>query len=245
MTTQVYAGVREILAGPDWEPVAVTDHGAFFTIAGMFKGTAHSGSRKDWRSLAADLDRIARELEARLAEELAEKVEAEPEPVIIPAEQFNAVVEAVAEAPPEPDPSELDALRARLAELEAENARLKTPAEPHNFPANMSDKLVDWVEPASEDLQQLMAGEETLAAAVERMTPGLDELLDMASALSEPSFEQAIVTIPVEKRNTWTERLFDERARLRLKRNTDEENLDRENLISRVATVFTKVGSKR
>ena len=140
----------------------------------------------------------------------------------------------------------VDQLQAKIAELEAENARLKEPApEPHNFPENMSDLLTDWAEPASEDLQQLMAGEETLAAAVERMTPGLDELLDMASALSEASFEQAIVTIPVEKRNTWTERLFDERARLRLKRNTDEENLDRENLISRVATVFTKVGSKR
>lgn len=52
---------------------------------------------------------------------------------------------------PEPvtsNTSEVDDLRARLAELEAENARLKEPApEPHNFPANMSDRLTDWAEP--------------------------------------------------------------------------------------------------
>lgn len=154
MTTQVYAGVREILAGPDWEPVAVTDHGAFFTIAGMFKGTAHSGSRKDWRSLAADLDRIARELEARLAEELAERVEPEPVAVVEP-EPEPEPEPAPAEPEPVIDTSELDALRARLAELEAENARLKTPAEPHNFPANMSDRLTDWAEPGDLTTDQL------------------------------------------------------------------------------------------
>ena len=249
MTTQVYAGVREILAGPDWEPVAVTDHGAFFTIAGQFKGTAHSGSRKDWRSLAADLDRIARELEARVAEELAEAVEPEPEPIV--------VVEPEPEpAPAEPEPdvlSEIDALKDLVAEQAAEIERLrKEAADVHNFPENLSDKLSDWDVGANlttadltEDLAQLVTGEETLAQAVERMTPGLDELLDMAQALSSASLEKAIATIEPERANDWMERLFAERGRLRLARSTVDENLPRENLINKTVGVFGRVGAKR
>ena len=95
------------------------------------------------------------------------------------------------------------------------------------------------------DLADIMLPDEPLAAAVERMTPGLDELLDMAQLLSEPSFEAAIVTIPTERFNEWTERLFAERGVLRTRRGTDDENLARENLISRVATVFARVGAKR
>lgn len=215
MTTQVYAGVREILAGPDWKPVAVTDHGAFFTIAGMFKGTAHSGSRKDWRSLAADLDRIARELEARIAEELAEKVE--PEPV---SYNNGKIDEPEPEPEPEPAPaepepvipdtSELDALRARLAELEAENARLKTPAEPHNFPENMSDKLVDWDTEASLTTADLT--------------------------------EDVIQKLTKAKRKKFTELLNVELAELQQERGGPREALGREAEIEKLLGLFARVG---
>jgi hypothetical protein len=215
MTTQVYAGVREILAGPDWEPVAVTDHGAFFTIAGMFKGTAHSGSRKDWRSLAADLDRIARELEARIAEELAEKVEPEPEPVSYNNGKIDEPEDEPEPAPAEPEPvipdtSELDALRARLAELEAENARLKTPAEPHNFPANMSDRLTDWAEPGDLTTDQLT--------------------------------EDVIQKLTKEKRKKFTELLNVELAELQQERGGPREALSREAEIEKLLGLFARVG---
>jgi len=154
--------------------------------------------------------------------------------------------------PPEPPfgapVSELDALR-------EENARLRAEADRHNFPANLSDKLSDWDTGAdennlttadlSEDLAQLVTGEETLAQAVERMTPGLDELLDMAQALSNPSLEKAIATIEPERANDWMERLFSERGRLRLARGTVDENLSRENLINKTVGVFGRVGAKR
>lgn len=59
--------IRAILAAPDWSGVTATDHGAFITIAGKFRGRGHAGSRADWRSLAADLDRIVREQSAPVA----------------------------------------------------------------------------------------------------------------------------------------------------------------------------------
>ena len=117
----------------------------------------------------------------------------------------------------------------------------------HNFPVNMTEKLsaYDEVGGVPEDLAQLVTGDETLAQAVERMTPGIDELLDMAQALSNVSLEKAIATIDPERSNDWMERIFAEKARLRLKRGTEEENLDRENLLNRTAAVFGKVGAKR
>ena len=169
MTSAVFAGVRDILAGPDWEPVTVTDHGAFFTISGYFRSMAHTGSRKDWESLARDLDRIAREQfdalmgKAEPAAEVAPEPEPEPEPELV----------AEPPPPPEPDPrdAELEAMRAKIEALEADkrelaarelelkdaNASLKdalsdiedriadldTPSEEHKFPAP-HEKLTDW-----------------------------------------------------------------------------------------------------
>jgi uncharacterized phage infection (PIP) family protein YhgE len=128
-------------------------------------------------------------------------------------------------------------------------------ADVHSFPVNLTDRLSDWDTGAdennlttadlSEDLAQLVTGEETLAQAVERMTPGLDELLDMAQALSNASLEKAVATIEPERANDWMERLFSERGRLRLARGTVEENLSRENLINKTVGVFGRVGAKR
>ena len=165
------------------------------------------------------------------------------------------VVEAPAPVPAAPEPdlrSELDALKDLVAEQAAELAALRA-ADVHNFPENLSDKLSDWdTDEASlttadltEDLAQLVTGEETLAQAVERMTPGLDELLDMAQALSNASLEKAVATIDPERANDWMERLFSERGRLRLARGTVDENLSRENLINKTVGVFGRVGAKR
>ncbi len=59
------------------------------------------------------------------------------------------------------------------------------------------------------------------------------------------ALKAAIMAIPGERIDEWTERLHDEKARLRLKRGTKEENLDRENLINRVNGMFAQVGAKR
>jgi hypothetical protein len=277
MTTQIYAGVREILTAPDWDTVYVTDHGPFVTIVGRFNGKAHAGSRDDWKSLAEDMDRIARAHYAELlaeAEQIADEpvevapepepvIAVEPDPVVISAEQFNVVMDDLMEArpiiaggtgatlpAPEPEPCadllhELDALKDENAELKAELASLR---EDRPFPT-MGEKLADYDavgdEGMPEDLAQIMTGDETLEAAVDRMTPGIEELLDLAQVVSEQSLEKAIATIPAERFNDWTERLLDERARLRLKRGTDEENITRENLINRVANTFARVGAKR
>jgi hypothetical protein len=118
-------------------------------------------------------------------------------------------------------------------------------------PERRRDDLLDFddairdLPPIPDDLSQLMTGDETLGRAVERLTPGVDELLDMASALSESSLETAIATIPPERVNEWTEKLITEKARLRLLRGTDLENFPRENLVNRVQTMFAQVGAKR
>lgn len=175
---------------------------------------------------------------------------------VTPESEF-AAVEPVAVAEPvakvaasDPREEELAALRARVAELEARDASVF--AEPViQEPERARDELLDFDDairdlPAMpDDLSQLMTGDETLGRAVERLTPGVDELLDMASALSESSLETAIATIPPERVNEWTEKLITEKARLRLLRGTDQENFPRENLVNRVQTMFAQVGAKR
>ena len=144
MTSAVYAGVRDILAGPDWEPVTVTDHGAFFTISGYFRSMAHTGSRKDWESLARDLDRIAREqFDALMGE-------AKPAPAIN-AEEYNALVDDLMPEPeptPEPQPdmrdAELEVLRARIEALEADKRELAArELELKDANASLKDALSD------------------------------------------------------------------------------------------------------
>jgi len=158
------------------------------------------------------------------------------EPVIVEP------VEAIAEPVPTVDlAAENEALRRRIAELEAIEAPL--------LPA--PDALMaDWGEVGAypgipDDFVQLMTGEETLEQAVERMTLGVDELLDMATVLSDQSLELALCTVPPERVNEWTEKLITEKARLRRLRGTVDENFGRENLVSRVQGMFAQVGAKR
>jgi hypothetical protein len=110
--------------------------------------------------------------------------------------------------------------------------------------------MSDWGEVGAypgvpDDFVQLMTGDETLEQAVERMTIGVDELLDMATVLSDPSLELALCTVPPERVNEWTEKLITEKARLRRLRGTVDENFGRENLVSRVQGMFAQVGAKR
>jgi hypothetical protein len=196
----------------------------------------------------AALERLVAELAARIAEPV---MAAAPEPLVI-----EEAPEPVEPQEPQPDPrddalaaaeAELAALRARVAELEA--ADISVFAEAPLLPA--PDALMsDWGEVGAypgvpDDFVQLMTGDETLEQAVERMTLGVDELLDMATVLSDPSLELALCTVPPERVNEWTEKLITEKARLRRLRGTVDENFGRENLVSRVQGMFAQVGAKR
>ena len=158
----LYDDVRAILAAPEWEPVTVTNHGAFVTIAGRFNGVAHAGSRADWAGLARDLDRIARERHEAAKNAALEEAAPAAEP-----------------APAEPDPrdAELAALRARIAELESASYidRDERPdaveAEPEIEPTR---KMIP------DEIGELMEAGETIAEARERLWSKLnDELAEL------------------------------------------------------------------
>jgi hypothetical protein len=82
-----------------WDNVRVENNGAYWLVSGSYQGQAHAGTRADPVSLARDLAA------------LVAPVVVEPEPE------------------PEPVASETDALRERIAELEALVVKL-TPVEP-------------------------------------------------------------------------------------------------------------------
>jgi len=106
--------VKSILSG--WDNVRVTYYTDLVAIAGVYRGVAHSGARADGISLARDLARIAKAPIDLVA----------VEPVVAPVDAYEAHWEAVTagtlgDAVPFVDPliAENDALRARIAELEA------------------------------------------------------------------------------------------------------------------------------
>jgi hypothetical protein len=95
--------VKSILAG--WQNVRVEDHGAYWLVAGSYQGQSHAGTRADPISLAHDLVAIAM-----------------PAPVNAYKAHWEAVTAGkLVDAVPFVDPlaAENDALRARIAELEA------------------------------------------------------------------------------------------------------------------------------
>lgn len=193
MTSAAYAGVREILAAPDWEPVTVTDHGQFFTISGYFRSMAHTGSRKDWESLARDLDRIAREQFDALM--------GKPEPA--PEAEVVAVPEPKPEPQPDPRDAELEAMRAKIAEMEARELELKdanaclkdalsdiedriadlddeTPTPEHRFPASLDEKLTDW------DIPEEGADD----AEKQKIVSGFIDILKSGKDIADNTFRQ-------------------------------------------------------
>jgi hypothetical protein len=102
--------VKAILSG--WDNVRVEDHGAYWLVAGSYQGQSHAGTRADPISLAHDLVAIAMPVVV--------------EPVVVLVDPYEAHWEAVTsgtlgDAVPFVDPliAENDALRARIAELEA------------------------------------------------------------------------------------------------------------------------------
>ena len=108
--------VHAILAG--WDNVRVEDNGAYWLVAGSYQGQAHAGTRADPISLAHDL--------AALVAPVVEPTPIDAAPVDAYEAHWEAVTsgtlaEAAAAPVFEADPrdSELDALRARIAELEA------------------------------------------------------------------------------------------------------------------------------
>ena len=118
--------VQAILAG--WDNVRVEDNGAYWLVAGSYKGQSHAGTRADPISLAHDLAGLVSE---PIAVEPEPVVEPEPEPTPAPApvdayqEHWDTVTSGtLAAAVPFVDArdAEIDALRARIAELEAELA---------------------------------------------------------------------------------------------------------------------------
>ena len=186
------------------------------------------------------------ELMARIAA-LEAKLAAAPEATPAPAATLDAELDQSVEDHPELfDQPASDPRDEEIARLHAE---LALRSEPPKLPdMGESDDAVEFppqVCLVPEDLGQLMAPGESIAAAVERMTPGIDELLTMATVLSESSFEEAFKAIPPERIDEWMGRLNDEKALLRPKRGTEEENLVRENLIDRVKNMFGRVGARR
>lgn len=146
MASEVYAGVREIMAAPDWEPVSVTDHGQFYTISGFFRSMAHTGSRKDWESLARDLDRIAREQFDALMGKAEPAAEAVAEPVVEAAPEPTPEPEPEPAPEPQPDPrdAELEAMRAKIEALEAAKRELEErELELRDANATLKDALSD------------------------------------------------------------------------------------------------------
>jgi hypothetical protein len=111
--------VKSILSG--WDNVRCEDNGAYWLVAGSYQSQAHAGTRADPVSLAHDLAALVAPIDA------------------VPVDAYEAHWEAVTsgklvDAVPFVDPliAENDALRARIAELEA---ALSAPVlEPSNEP---------------------------------------------------------------------------------------------------------------
>jgi len=114
--------VKSILSG--WDNVRCEDNGAYWLVAGSYQGQAHAGTRADPVSLAHDLVQLAGSW-------------VEPEPVDAYKAHWDAVTSGkLVDATPFVDPlvAENDALRARIAELEAALSapvlELSSPTEP-------------------------------------------------------------------------------------------------------------------
>ena len=215
----LYDDVRAILVAPEWEPVTVTNHGAFVTVAGRFNGIAHAGSRADAVGLARDLDRIARERQP----------------------DANAAAEAIV-APTEPAPDqagEIEALRARIAELEqaALDAALDQAviSNPDLFGGAGGDPVGG--------LEAIKAKIDAVRAGTQELSP--QELIDMHR--DDPpgaaaKLEDAIRALKGEARRKLSELLNVELAELKNLRGMAGEDREREQQIEYLLGLFTRLG---
>lgn len=116
--------VKSILSG--WDNVRVEDNGAYWLVAGSYQGQAHAGTRADPISLAHDLAALVAPVVLEPVVEVVEPAPIDAAPVDAYEAHWEAVTsgtlaEAAAAPVFEADPrdTELEALRARIAELEA------------------------------------------------------------------------------------------------------------------------------
>lgn len=171
---------------------------------------------------------------------LPERKKPEPDPAPEPQ-----VVERVIEKPVD-NPEHL----ARIAELEAALA-----AKPKEV---VVEKIVERVVEVSsaplpgpgeklvpDEISSLMEDGESLSDAVNRMTPDLDSLINLAGSLDDAAVKAAIGAMSSAKRIQWVEQLNDEKGRLRRARDTDKEDIPREARIDRLTNLFARVGEKQ
>jgi hypothetical protein len=115
--------VKSILSG--WDNVRCEDNGAYWLVSGSYQGQAHAGTRADPVSLAHDLAALVAPVVVEPVVEVVEPVPIDAAPVDAYEAHWEAVTSGTlaeaAAAPVFEDPlaAENDALRARIAELEA------------------------------------------------------------------------------------------------------------------------------
>lgn len=173
--------VQTILAG--WDNVRVEDNGAYWLVSGSYRGQSHAGTRADPVSLARDLVVLA-------------GVVAEPEPAPVDAyqEHWDAVTsgtlgEAATAAVFEADArdAEIDALRARVAELE-DAARTPEPQQPGEPPAEALQEAYPDEDNAALKAR-ILAEFASLRNMLIGQIPMTQEQVDRLVALEHPKYQ--------------------------------------------------------
>lgn len=172
-----------------------------------------------------------------------ERPQREPEPP--PNPPAPQIVEVDRIIPDPADKAEIEALRARAEAAERALAEVQPPPLPGGEERgeaelpNGDEKLIP------PQIASLMEEGETLTDAVNRMTPDLDSLVNLAGSLDDDAVKAAIGAMSGAKRIQWVEQLNDEKGRLRRARGTDNEDLAREARIDRLTNLFARVGEKQ
>lgn len=171
---------------------------------------------------------------------------AEPAPVVI---EPVPEPEPPAEACPDPRDVALEAANARIAQLEAAASTLiSTTSQTIEGLSSRSNgegdvsSVEDLEAPVPEGVRAIMDEPDP---SPEQDRADLDDLLARAEGQTNDELEAAVAAIPAVTRKRWTEMLHGEKADLRTKRDTDQENLPREKQIDRMTNLFARVGEKR
>ena len=163
--------IKAILS--NWDDVRIEQNPVYWTIGGVFKGTAHAGTRADPLSLARDLARIAgSDVQPAAAPVVEPAPVAEPEPVAVV--EPEPVSEIILEPKPEPEPEPV---------LEPEPEPQPEP-EPVAAPAPVIDRdaLAEMVRAIMTEMQT-PEPEPVITAPVE---PAQDEIPTELAVFVEP-----------------------------------------------------------
>ena len=161
--------IKAILS--NWDDVRIEQNPVYWTIGGVFKGTAHAGTRADPLSLARDLARIAgSDVQPAAAPVVEPAPVAEPEPVAVV--EPEPVLEIIPEPEPAPEP-----------EPQPEH-ELQPEPEPVAAPAPVIDRdaLAEMVRAIMTEMQA-PEPEPVIAALVE---PAPDEIPAELAVFVEP-----------------------------------------------------------